>query len=115
MRKSLPILTAALTVALVATALPAGAQSIIDCVSPKGTIDKSTGRLLGKLIDIRSAPKHEAGVVVKVGPATPLGVVEERAGMMKVIGVPDSLFKDGETIGWVRADEVSPQGLRNCH
>ena len=84
-----------------------------ECVIPKAKTLPNRN-LDRKFINIHFKPDLASGTFVKV--AAPLGfeVVGEEGAWWQVAGVPNSPFKNGVVLGWVRKSEVNSQPWRNC-
>ena len=84
-----------------------------DCVIPKAKT-LPTGNLDRKFINIHFKPDPASGIFVKVAAPVGFEVVGEEGGWWQVAGVPNSPFKNGEVLGWIRKSEVNSQPWRNC-
>lgn len=90
--------------------------TVTGCLTPKATIDRTTGRLVGRHIDVFARPDPQAAPIwIKIGPPMPLAEVGRSGAFVRIAGTPESPFREGVAIGWVRAADVDPQDLRNCN
>lgn len=90
--------------------------AVTGCVTPKATVDRATGRLVGRHIDVFERPDPQAAPIwIKIGPPMPLAVVGRSGAFVRIAGTPESPFREGAAIGWVRAADVEPQDQRNCN
>jgi hypothetical protein len=101
---------------LVGRAVPASAAQNLYCVTPRATITK--GALHRTWINVYTKPSRKAPIV-SYTIASPLGlwVIAESNGFLHVTtgdSMADWPFKPHADLGWVRADDVQGQAIRNC-
>ena len=100
--------------ALFAIALSMPLVGASACVTPKAGV-LANGNLDRQFINIYFKPAETSGVYLKFAAPVTLAVVKSSGTWLEVAGTPDSPFKNGEVLGWVKKSDVTPQDLRNCN